>query len=156
MTKPVPFQAFFESERNRVYRYLLARVGGADVEDCFQETFLAALRAYPSLENGSHLRAWVLKIAERKVIDLHRRASRQPIPHERLPDSAAAHPSFDHEPKLWEAVRALPPKQQAAIVQRYVVDLSYAQIGEVTGTTEAAARQNVRAGLMKLREVWVQ
>ena len=45
----------------------------------------------------------------------------------------------------------LPPKQRVAIVHRFVLDLAYADIGERMGTSEEAARQNVSAGLRRLR-----
>jgi DNA-directed RNA polymerase specialized sigma24 family protein len=52
---------------------------------------------------------------------------------------------------LWGAVRALPPKQRSAVVQRFVLDRPYAEVAAVIGCSEAAARQNVRAGLQRLR-----
>ena len=30
-----------------VYRFLMASAGPAEADDCFQETFLSALKAYP-------------------------------------------------------------------------------------------------------------
>ncbi|MGH2820412.1 MAG: RNA polymerase sigma factor [Actinomycetota bacterium] len=154
MMKPVPpFQLFLEEQRELVYRFLLARVGPDEVDDCFQETFMAALRAYDRLKDGDSLRAWALKIAERKAIDAHRAAARRPPAREELPE-APSPASTDHEPSLWRAVRGLPDKQRAAIVHRYVADLPYVEIARITGTSEAAARQNVRAGLGNLRKVW--
>ena len=52
---------------------------------------------------------------------------------------------------LWLAVARLPTKQRLAVLQRYVADLAYAEIAEILDCTEAAARQNVRAGLASLR-----
>jgi DNA-directed RNA polymerase specialized sigma24 family protein len=52
---------------------------------------------------------------------------------------------------LWGSVRALPDKQRQAVVHRFVLDLDYRQIGERMGTSEEAARQNVSAGLRRLR-----
>jgi DNA-directed RNA polymerase specialized sigma24 family protein len=52
-------------------------------------------------------------------------------------------------------VRDLPAKQRAAVVHRFVLDLDYRQIGERMGTSEAAARQNVSAGLRRLRTMEV-
>ena len=75
-----PFQSFLEDHRTVVYRFLLASVGPAEADDCFQETFLAALRAYPKLENGDNLRAWILAIATRKAIDAARARNRRPDP----------------------------------------------------------------------------
>ena len=70
------FQTFLDEHRTVVYRFLVAAAGPNDADDCFQETFVAALRAYPKLENGDNLRAWVLAIATRKVIDAGRARNR--------------------------------------------------------------------------------
>lgn len=53
--------------------------------------------------------------------------------------------------EVWQSVGALPEKQRLAITYRYLADLPYAEVGEVIGCSEAAARQNVRAGLAALR-----
>src|SRR5712691_10695543 len=58
-----PFQSFLEDHRNTVYRFLMGAVGPNEADDAFQETFLAALRAYPKLRDGDNLRGWVLAIA---------------------------------------------------------------------------------------------
>jgi len=148
-----PFQTFFDRHRDVVYRFLLASVGHQEAADCLQETFIAALRAYPRLPDGAHVRAWILTIAHRKAIDHYRASGRRPVPVETLPDPGVDPPPLP-DPTLWEAVNELPPKQRAAIVLRYVSDLPYAQVATVMGGTEAAARQNVRAGLTTLRREW--
>ena len=66
---PPPFQRFLDCHRDAVWSFLVASVGRADAEDCFQETFLSALRAYPSLKDASNLRGWALTIANRKALD---------------------------------------------------------------------------------------
>jgi RNA polymerase sigma factor (sigma-70 family) len=145
-----PFARFLEEHRAPVYRFLLASVGPNDADDCFQETFLSALRAYPRLRDDSHLRAWILTIATRKVIDHGRAKARGPVPVERLPERPAPEPP-DGDPELWRAVHALPPMQRAAVIHRYVLDLSYAEIAEALGCTEEAARANAYEGRRKLR-----
>ncbi len=145
-----PFSRFLEEHRADVYRFLLASVGTRDADDVFQETFLAALRAYPSLEDARNLRGWVLTIATRKALDHWRAEKRRPRPMEHLPEVAAPEPP-DGEPGLWQAVAALPPKQRAAVLHRYVLDLSYAQIGLALGCSEAAARANAAEGRRRLR-----
>jgi RNA polymerase sigma factor (sigma-70 family) len=147
---PPPFQALLDEHRADGFRFLVASVGPVDADDCFQETFVAALRAYPRLRDTSNLRSWLLTIAHRKAIDAHRARRRRPVPVEHVAEQAVAAPA-DGEPALWKAVRALPAKQRAAIVHRYVNDLPYADIGRIVGCSEAAARQNVRAGLASLR-----
>ena len=136
-----------------VHRFLSASVPAHEVDDCFQETFISALRAYPKLRSSSNLRAWVLTIAARKAVDGHRSRSRAGVTVANVPEVAAPErPEAD--PELWDAVRALPAKQRAAVVLRYVNELRYREIAEILGCSEAAARQSSKAGLDRLKEVW--
>jgi RNA polymerase sigma factor (sigma-70 family) len=146
-----PFQRFLEDHGHAVYRFLAASVGPAEAEDCFQETFLAALRAYPRLRPHSNLRSWVMTIAHRKALDAHRGRRRRPEPVEEVPDRPGR-PEDDGDPGVWRRVRNLPPKQREAVVLRYVGDLPYHDVARTMGTSETAARQNVRLALRRLRE----
>ncbi len=157
-----PFQTFLDEHRRAVHRFLVAAVGPGEAEDCLQETFLSALRAYPRLRDASNLRGWVLTIATRKAVDAHRRRARRPAPvgdQAALPDrpaadaAAAAAAVEGADPSLWAAVRALPPRQRAAVAHRFVLDLPYREIATAMDCTEEAARANVSAGLRRLREV---
>src|SRR5262249_42393128 len=77
-----PFETFYDAHRDEIFRFLHRRLGRDRAEDAFQETFLRALRAYPRLEHGEHLRAWVFTIASRIVVDDVRRRR----PDAELPD----------------------------------------------------------------------
>ena len=145
-----PFQAFLEQHRGPVLGFLRAMVGPDDADDCFQETFLAALRAFPSAD-GRNLRAWVMTIARNKAIDHHRARARRAVPKADLPDVAAPAPP-EYDPELWEAVADLPEKQRMAVALRYAADLRYREVGAAMDTSEEAARRNVHEGLQKLRE----
>jgi RNA polymerase sigma factor (sigma-70 family) len=150
-----PFQALIDEHRDDVYRFLRASVGAHEADDCFQETFIAALRAYPRLRADSNLRGWLFTIAHRKALDSHRARGRRAIPVEELPERVGEPLMNGGEPELWRAVGDLPPKQRAAVLLRFAGDLAYREIGDATSTTEEAARRNVHEGLKKLREVWV-
>lgn len=140
-----------DDHRDRVWRFLRAVLPSHDAEDCFQETFLAALRAYPELRNGRNLKSWVMTIAHRKAVDVHR--SKQKVrPSDVLPERAGP-PAAEEDPELWDAVRALPDKQREAVAHRFVSDLIYRDIALVMESSEAAARKNVSEGVRKLREV---
>jgi RNA polymerase sigma factor (sigma-70 family) len=151
-----PFQALLEAHRGDVYRFLVASVGPLDADDCFQETWIAALRAYPRLRRADNLRAWLLRIAQRKAIDSHRARHRRPLPSGSLPEEAAAAPetAADGEPELWAAVRRLPPKQRAAVFCRSVLGMPYAELAALLESSQDAARRNVHEGLKALREEW--
>ena len=148
-----PFQRLVDDHATELHRFLVASVGGDDAEDCLQETYLSALRAYPGLTSAENLRAWLYLIAQRKATDLIRRRQRRPVsdldavPEARLSEPAEQLP----DDGLWDAVRQLPGKQRAALVHRFVFDLAYRDVAERMGVSEEAARQNVSAGLRRLR-----
>jgi RNA polymerase sigma factor (sigma-70 family) len=145
-----PFQVFLDDHREDVYRFLVASVGREEADDCFQETFVAALRAYPRVKEDSNLRAWILTIAHNKAIDAHRAKRRRPVPVEELPERAAE-PVKERDGSIWAAVRELPVRQRAAVIHRFVNDLAYVDLGLMIGCSEEAARRNVHEGLKKLR-----
>ena len=142
-----PFETFYEAYRDEVYRFLGRRLGRQRAEDAFQETFLRALRAYPRLEHGEHLRAWVFTIASRIVVDEARRAK----PAGELPELGVEDglPAFEDLAPLTDE---LPPKERAAVVLRYGYDLGYDEIGAARGSTREAARQAASAGVRRLRK----
>jgi RNA polymerase sigma factor (sigma-70 family) len=152
-----PFQALLEEHRTDVYRFCVATAGPVEADDCFQETWIAALRAYPRLKRGDNLRSWLLRIAHNKAIDLHRSRARRAVPVETVPEQTAAPaptPAVDDEPELWAAVRELPPKQRVAVFCRTVLGMPYSELAEVLDSSEDAARRNVFEGLNTLREEW--
>lgn len=146
-----PFETLVDAHARELHRFLVALVGPTDADDCLQETFMSALRTYPRLRHGDNLRAWLYTIAQRKATDLVRRRARRPT--QALDGVEPADPSGSEpaDDGVWRSVASLPPKQRTAIVQRYALDLAYAEIGARMGTSEEAARQNVRAGLQRLR-----
>ena len=149
-----PFQMLLDEHAADLHRFLVASVGPHDGADCFQETVISALRAYPDLRHADNLRGWLFTIAHRKVVDHARRVGRHAVPVAEPPEIvvAAADPMPDGDATLIAAVRQLPPKQRTAVVQRYLLDRPYAEVATVVGCSEDAARQNVRAGLQRLRD----
>jgi RNA polymerase sigma factor (sigma-70 family) len=152
VVKLPPFQALLDEHAADVHRFLVAAVGPHDGADCFQETVISALRAYPTLRNADNLRGWLFTIAHRKVIDMTRRTTRQAVPVSDPPEVGQVDRDATGDDELWAAVRRLPPKQRSAVVQRYLLDRPYAEVAETLECSEDAARQNVRAGLRRLRE----
>jgi RNA polymerase sigma factor (sigma-70 family) len=147
-----PFDTLIDRHATELHRFLVGLVGTHDAEDCLQETFMSAFRAYPRLRSTDNLRAWLYTIAQRKATDVARRRARRPTQgldgvDPRAP--AAGEPTDDG---LWQLVRGLPAKQRVAVTHRFVLDLAYAEIAARMGTSEEAARQNVSAGLRRLRK----
>ncbi len=148
-----PFQQLLDCHARDVHRFLVATVGRTDADDCYQETWIAALRAYPRLRDAANLRSWIFTVAHRKAIDHIRARGRRAVPVADVPEPAATVTLTgpEAEPELWRLVRDLPDKQRTAVALRYVADAPYAEISAVMGTSEEAARRNVHEGLKRLR-----
>ena len=155
MTLP-PFQQLLDAHGRDVHRFLLATVGRTDADDCYQETWLSALRAYPRLRDPSNFRGWIFTIAHRKAIDLVRARGRSAVPSSELAETPVTdqREGFDHD--LWASVRELPAKQRTALAMRFVADAAYAEIATAMGTSEEAARRNVHEGLKRLRKEYAE
>ena len=147
-----PFEAIVAEHGAVVMRVCRAFLGPVEAEDAWSETFLAALRAYPRLEAGSNLRGWLVTIAHNKAVDQIRTRARVPVPGVVLPDGRADPEPFD--PDLDGAVAALPPKQRAAVVYRYLADLPYAEVAALLECSEAAARRSASDGIANLRRYY--
>jgi len=150
VTQP-PFQRFLDAHRDAVWRFLVAAVGRDAADDCFQETFMAALRAYPRTRVDNP-RAWALTIAHRKALDHHRGRARRAVPVGALPDAPAPPVPEPHPDGVWERVAVLPPKQRAALLLRFAGDLSHREVAAALGCSEEAARRSAHEGLKRLRE----
>ncbi len=141
-----PFERFYEAHRDEVFRYLVRLLGRGPAEDAFQETFLRALRSYPTLSHAGNLRAWAFTIATRVALDERRRTRRtEDVPEIPTEDRRPAYAEVEH------LTDGLPRTERAAVVLRYGYDLSYADIATALGSTEEAARQAASSGVRRLR-----
>ncbi len=149
-----PFQALLDAHGRDVHRFLVATVGSVDADDCYQEAWLAALRAYPKLRDGSNLRAWIFTIAHRKAVDNGRARCRRPLPVAEIGERAGREAAADVPggDGLWDQVAALPDKQRTALALRFLTDAAYAEIAVVMAISPEAARRNVHEGLKRLRK----
>ena len=157
-----PFDDVVAQHGPLVLRICRVLVGPSDADDVWSETFLSALRAYPDLRPDSDVRAWLVTIAHHRGVDLLRRRARSAAPSDDLdgleplgtPPDAVDHVVSDRvvfDRTLLDAVASLPPKQRAAVAYRYLADLPYAQIAELIGNSEVAARRSAADGIARLR-----
>ena len=140
-----------------VLRVCRALLPTADADDAWSETFLAALRAYPTLRPDSDVKAWLVTIAHRKAIDQLRARARRAVPAGDLP----VRPSRDGVPggwesDLWAALRALPPKQRMTVAYHHLAGLPYAEVAELVGGTPAAARRAAADGIAAMRRSYLK
>lgn len=145
----MPFEDVVTRHGPTVLRVCRAVVGGADAEDAWAETFLAALRAYPELPATANVEAWLVTIAHRKAVDQHRTRARRAVPVADVPERAAviAEPADE----LWAALAALPPGQRQAVAYHHLGGLPYREVAAILGNSEAAARRSAADGVAALR-----
>jgi RNA polymerase sigma factor (sigma-70 family) len=146
-----PFERVVELHGPALLRFCAARVGPARAEDCFQESMLAALRAYSSLRDADAIRPWLFSIAVRKAIDMHRAETRTPDANGEIDDVVATEPPARRDESLESRLASLPEKQRQAVTLRYFGELSHKEIAAIMETSEDAARRNVFEGLNRLR-----
>ncbi len=154
------FTEFYRLNADKVYRYLYLRLKSREeAEDLTAEVFLKALRAF----KGEKPAAWLFKIARNTLIDHWRRV--KPLLFSDFQDEEigeiedegqnvhnVAHTRHQYE-SVVEALSALTPEQQEVIILRFVEDLPYEQVAEITGQREEAVRALQSRGIKKLREI---
>lgn len=160
MNKPA-FEALVDRHSAELFAYLFRLTRqAADAEDCLQEAYLRAYRAYGRLPADANVRAWLYRIATNTAFSHLRRRRReagwQAEADERQP-AAGLTPSEQAEQRaqraaLAAAVERLPAQQRAALVLRQYQALSYSEVAEALACSPEAARANVYQALKKLRE----
>jgi RNA polymerase sigma factor (sigma-70 family) len=150
-----PFEDVITEHGPTVLRVCRAVLGYHEAEDAWAETFLAALRAYPALDSGANVEAWLVTIAKHKAIDQHRATSRNPRPIEVVPgDAAGEGMTIEDFDQLWSALKSLSARQREAVAYHHLAGLPYADVASILGGTEAAARRAAADGIKKLRAIY--
>jgi RNA polymerase sigma-70 factor (ECF subfamily) len=142
-----------------VYRLLHSLTGNRHAtEDLVQETFLRALKRLDSFEPGTHLRAWLLRIASNAFLDEARRRKRaSPAPLDRdLPGRAEppghALETAEQAARVREALSCLSDLTRLVFHLRAEEELPFREIARLAGTTEQAARWHMHQARTKLLE----
>lgn len=159
---PAAFAALYERYRDRVYWYLRTRTAsGEDAADLLQQVFLQALDRIDQykVRKGPFV-AWLFGIA-RHAASNHNRRRRPTVSWDLVPE--VLRPISDDDPesealhneslaRLSDIFASLDREQRELLVLRYLVGLSFAEMGAVIGKNEAATRQQVRRLLRTLKE----
>lgn len=154
-----PFEQIVAEHGPTVLRVCRAVLGPVDAEDAWSETFLAALRAYPDLDPGANVEAWLVTIAHRKALDARRAESRRATPVPEPPDTVVPHgadrldgwdgAAWDGD--LWTALKALPAKQRQSVAYHHLAGFTHREVAAIVGGSEAAARRAAADGIATLR-----
>jgi RNA polymerase sigma-70 factor, ECF subfamily len=183
---PTSLAQFIELRRPQLMAYIERQLGSAlrrkvEPDDIFQDTSAEAVRSLAGAAISERDPfGWLCQIAERKIIDLHRRffdaqkrdAGREvPLSAPSGSDSEAQNAGLINmlvasmttpsqafsrnarEEKLFEALGALPEDQREALRLRYIENLPSKQIAERLGKSDAAVRVMLTRSLKKLQDL---
>jgi RNA polymerase sigma-70 factor (ECF subfamily) len=147
--------------------YLLAMVRRVDVaEDLMQEVFCRAWEAHYRYQEHGNAKAYLLRIADRLLIDRARRLGREVTldpeewrrvePTGRTGDPAQAAARGEDARRLDEALRRLSPMQRRVLLLRYYGQLRFAEIAETIGCPLGTVLSHGHRGLAVLRKLLVE
>ena len=152
------FASIYERYFDRVYRYILLRVGSRmDAEDLTEQVFLKALEKMGSFRwRGVPFSAWLFRIAHNQMVDhLRRRGRDMPLLGDEEP-AAADDPQAALERKLSmeelsAAVGRLTELQRQVVALRFAAGLSVAETARAVERSEGAVKALQHSALASLR-----
>lgn len=126
--------------------------------DLTQDAFVKAYRAYETLEDPAHARAWLYQIAHRVALDeLRRRKIVRFLPW--TGESRGSSPSAEHlametrlSADLQRALDRIPERQRAALLLAEVHDLTGLELAAALGVSHVAARALLTRARESLRQ----
>jgi RNA polymerase sigma-70 factor (ECF subfamily) len=157
---PEAFATLYRRYLQRVYSYLLSRVGNIqDAQDLTTQTFLAALQGISTYEPRGMFAAWLLSIARRKVMD-HFRHTPPTLALDDLDIAIQPHQFVDavvlERLQMQEVVTLLDkinPDRAEALRLRYFGGLSFREVAIAMEKTEGAVKMLVARALEDLRHL---
>jgi RNA polymerase sigma-70 factor (ECF subfamily) len=151
------FQSLLEQYGRELFAYLWRMLGDMQqAEDCLQDTYLRAFRAFEKTAADWNYRAWLYKIATNVARTHLKRERRSDNRLDGLIDHVQHDPldvvtHHDDVEQVLKAMEQLSFRQRTAIMMRKYSDLDYAMIGEALDCSPDTARAHVYQGLKRLR-----
>ena len=123
-------------------------------QDLLQEALIKTYVAWPRLRDVTKAEAYTRRTIVTTAISWRRRRSFRERPSDALPDVGVADrvEELATRDALWAQLHLLAPRQRAAIVCRYYLDLSEAQTAEAMGCSVGAVKSQTSVGLDRLRD----
>lgn len=142
------FDETFRAEYADIVRVVAPIVGSVDdAEAIVQEAFLKAFTRWRRVGRYDRPGAWVQRVAIRDAVRAARRGRRRPPIEGTPPDGVAtAAARLD----VGQALRALPPRQRAAVVLHHLADWPVAEVATALGCAEPTVRVHLHRGRQAL------
>ena len=147
------FESLLAQSRTAVERWVKARVSHyADAEDIIQDTYLAAYRGFPTLQNKASFLSWILGIARRKCADWYRtQARRKEVLLDSLPERAEDRPD---DSAVEETLESMPEKDRMMLRLFYQEMLSQKQISMRLNIPEGTVKSRMNTARTRFRNAY--
>jgi RNA polymerase sigma-70 factor (ECF subfamily) len=150
------FDRLYRSAYPRVYRTLSAILGDpAEAEDCAQDAFVKAFKAWGRWRPDAPAEAWIHRIAVNRAISYRRSAQLRTVGEllRRMgkPKGSADPAHVATRPDLLTALRSIPPKLAAAIVLRHYHGYNNREIAAALGVSERTIGTRLSQAAERLR-----
>jgi RNA polymerase sigma-70 factor (ECF subfamily) len=149
------FDRLYEATYSRLFGMVAAMLRDhAAAEDCVQEAYLRAFRAWPRWKADAPVGAWLHRIAVNVAVSYRRKERLHEAAElvRRLGAPAPVDPTdVAQTPELLHELRALPPKQAAALVLRHVHGYTSREIAVALGVPERTVASRLSAARTRLR-----
>src|SRR5579872_2085945 len=150
------FDRLYRAAYPRVYRTLTAILRDpAEAEDCAQDAFVHAFRAWRRWRPDAPAEAWIHRIAVNRAISYRRRAQLRTAGEllRRLGRPAASpDPAvIASQPDVLSALRSIPPRLAAAIVLRHYHGYNNREIAAAIGVSERTVGTRLNQAAERLR-----
>jgi len=150
MTGDEDFEAAFDRLFARAYRHARRLVGDPTLaEDLAAEAMARTYRHWRRVAGYEHLDAWVLRVVTNLAIDAQVRRGPQPVHPAPLPPEDGVVLRL----ALAQALRALPTRQRDAVVLRYLVDMTEADVAATLGIAPGTVKSHLHRAIERLRRV---
>jgi RNA polymerase sigma-70 factor (sigma-E family) len=151
------FAEYFRARRDAVRRTAYLLCGDWHrADDHAQAAFVALHRHWRRIRDRGALDAWVRRTLVRAIVDESRRPWRrerstaEPPPETGVPSASEA---VTTRHVLVDGLRAVPPRQRAVLVLRYLDGLDVAGTAAALGCSEGTVKSQTAHGLTALRAV---
>lgn len=145
--------AIYDLEADRLFALALWITGSReDAADAVHDLFVKLAVRPPRLSEVRRPRSYLLSMVRRGALDRVRRRRHVEAPEDCLLEASASDPESSVEARsVSRHLHRLPRTQREAVYLRFFAELSFADIGRVTGVSLFTAASRCRLGLAKLR-----
>ena len=135
-----------------LHRFLWRQLGGRDVDDLYQETWLRVVRAAPRFDRRRPFSTWLFQIAVNLCRDWHRRPP--PEPHDPATLDAPGPDPTERSDAALDGARLLaqlPDAQRAAVLLRYYHDLPEEEVAAILGCPRGTVKSRLHHAMTTLK-----